>query len=92
MVNEKRLIDTFMELVRIDSESGNEAEICKVVSQKFQALGLDVHIDDTKEKTGHGGNLFAEWPASEGLENVAPILFTSHMDTVTPGQRDQAAA
>lgn len=86
MVNEKRLIDTFMELVRIDSESGNEAEICKVLSQKFQALGLDVHIDDTKEKTGHGaGNLFAEWPASEGLEDVAPILFTSHMDTVTPG-------
>ncbi len=34
MVNEKRLIDTFMELVRIDSESGNEAEICKVLSSK----------------------------------------------------------
>lgn len=87
MVNELRLIDTFMELVQVDSESGDEAEICKLLEQKFGELGLDIHVDDTMEETGHGaGNLFAEWPATEGMESAAPLLFTSHMDTVTPGK------
>lgn len=87
MVNELRLIDEFMELVRIDSESGEEAEICKVLEQKFRNLGLRVHVDDTMSITGHGaGNLFAEWEASPGMESAVPILLTSHMDTVKPGK------
>ncbi len=86
MVNEQRLIETFMELVQVDSESGHEGEICKLLEQKFSELGLKVYVDDTMEQTGHGaGNLFAEWEADEGLESALPILFNSHMDTVTPG-------
>lgn len=85
-VNEQRIVDSFMELVRVDSESGHEAEICKLLEEKFSALGLRVHVDDTAEQTGHGaGNLFAEWEATAGYEQAMPILFTSHMDTVTPG-------
>lgn len=58
MVNEKRLLEEFLELVQIDSETKHEAEISKVLKQKFTDLGLSVKEDDTKEVTGHGaGNL-----------------------------------
>lgn len=87
MVNQSRLIETFMELVKVDSETGHEAEICSLLEQKFRELGLDVYVDDTKEQTGHGaGNLFAEWPATPGHEAALPIMFNCHMDTVTPGR------
>ncbi|XYJ23622.1 hypothetical protein ACSE3M_01560 [Bacillus velezensis] len=54
MVNEKRLLEEFLELVQIDSETKHEAEISKVLKQKFTDLGLSVKEDDTKEVTGHG--------------------------------------
>ncbi|WP_027093735.1 M20/M25/M40 family metallo-hydrolase [Cohnella thermotolerans] len=87
MVERQRIVDEFMELVRIDSETRFEKEISVVLRGKFEALGLAVTEDDAAEKTGHGaGNLFAWLPASEGRENVPALLFTSHMDTVTPGK------
>lgn len=87
MVQKQRVIDEFMELVRIDSETKHEQDISVVLRRKFEALGLEVTEDDAAAKTGHGaGNLFAWLPASEGRENLPPILFTSHMDTVTPGR------
>ncbi|MBW7473527.1 M20/M25/M40 family metallo-hydrolase [Paenibacillus oenotherae] len=85
MINEKRLVDEFMELVRVDSETGNERQICDVLKQKFSSLGLDVLEDDAAAKTGHGaGNLIANLAAA-GAESAPTIFFTSHMDTVMPG-------
>jgi len=87
MVDQQRLIDEFFELVRTDSETKRERAICDLLIKKFSALGLAVEEDDTAAKTGHGaGNLFATWAATEGMEEVAPFLFTGHMDTVAPGQ------
>ncbi|QMV44296.1 M20/M25/M40 family metallo-hydrolase [Cohnella cholangitidis] len=87
MVQRDRLIKEFMELVQIDSETKYETEISKVLKSKFEAFGLEVEEDDVAEKIGHGaGNLFAWLPASAGQENVPTILFTSHMDTVSPGK------
>ncbi|CAH1210359.1 Peptidase T [Paenibacillus plantiphilus] len=85
MINEQRIVDEFMELVRVDSETGNERQICDVLKQKFASLGLDVQEDDAAAKTGHGaGNLIANLGATQ--EEAAPtIFFTSHMDTVMPG-------
>ncbi len=86
MVKKERLIAEFMELVQIDSETRNETEISKVLIGKFEAFGLEVTEDDVAEKIGHGaGNLFAWLPATAGQEEVPAILFTSHMDTVSPG-------
>ncbi len=87
MVQKDRIVAEFMELVRIDSETRDEAEISKVLKAKFEAFGLEVSEDDVAEKIGHGaGNLFAWLPASAGQESVPAILFTSHMDTVSPGK------
>lgn len=84
MINEKRLIDEFFELVKVDSETKNEAAIAKVLKDKFTQLGLDVFEDDTTVVTGHGaGNLICKLEATK--EGVDTIYFTSHMDTVVPG-------
>ncbi|WMV75211.1 tripeptidase T [Geobacillus thermodenitrificans] len=85
MVNEKRLVDEFLELVQIDSETKHEGDIAKVLKQKFEALGLEVIEDDAAAKTGHGaGNLICTLAAAK--DGVDPIYFTSHMDTVVPGK------
>lgn len=85
MINEKRLLNEFLELVQIDSESKNEAEISKVLKEKFIALGVDVYEDDAAKQTGFGaGNLICTLQATK--DNVDAIYFTSHMDTVVPGK------
>ncbi|MGN7761656.1 tripeptidase T [Paenibacillus sp. 22594] len=86
MISQDRLIQEFMELVRVDSETGNERQIADVLKEKFSALGLTAIEDDSKERTGHGaGNLFVTWPAEEGA-SAPKMLFTCHMDTVVPGK------
>ena len=84
MINEKRLLDEFLELVQIDSETKQEAEIAKVLKMKFEDLGVHVYEDDAKEQTGHGaGNLICTLEGTK--EDADTIYFTSHMDTVFPG-------
>ncbi|MGJ9456905.1 M20/M25/M40 family metallo-hydrolase [Oceanobacillus sp. CF4.6] len=84
-VNEDRLIEEFVELVKIDSETTFETEIAEVLKKKFSDLGLDVYEDNSKEKTGHGaGNLICTLPGN--VDGADPIYFTSHMDTVVPGK------
>ncbi|MFK3937720.1 M20/M25/M40 family metallo-hydrolase [Alkalihalobacillus sp. NPDC078783] len=88
MINETRMKEEFIELVKIDSETGNEGEIAKHLKQSFTALGLDVYEDDAAAKTGHGaGNLIATLAATDKGSNRTPIYFTSHMDTVDPGKQ-----
>jgi tripeptide aminopeptidase len=85
MINQERLLNEFLELVQIDSETKFEAEIAKVLKAKFSGLGLTVIEDDTTAKTGHGaGNLICTLDAVK--EAVDPIYFTSHMDTVVPAK------
>jgi tripeptide aminopeptidase len=85
MINEQRLLDEFLELVQIDSETKFETEIAKVLKQKFTDLGLEVFEDDTTAQTGHGaGNLICTLTGTD--ETVDPIYFTCHMDTVVPGK------
>lgn len=85
MINEERLLNEFLELVQIDSETKNEGEIASVLKKKFTELGLDVYEDDAKDITGHGaGNLICTLHGSN--KGADPIYFTSHMDTVVPGK------
>ncbi|MGM7681471.1 tripeptidase T [Cytobacillus sp. Hm23] len=84
MIQQDRLVNEFIELVKVDSETKYETEIAKVLKGKFSSLGVKVVEDDTTSQTGHGaGNLIC---TLEGTKNgVDPIYFTSHMDTVVPG-------
>ncbi|WP_128896078.1 M20/M25/M40 family metallo-hydrolase [Longirhabdus pacifica] len=85
MMQEQRLINEFMELVQIDSESKNERKIADILKMKFASYGLKVIEDNSAHSTGHGaGNLICTLKGT--LLNTTPIFFCSHMDTVAPGQ------
>ena len=87
VIDRERLISRFFELVRVDSETKHEREICDLLKEKFASYGLEAVEDDAAERTGHGaGNLFVWLPASPGMESAPALLFTCHMDTVTPGR------
>jgi len=85
MVNEKRLIESFMELVKIDSVSREEKEVADFLVQKLKDLGLEVRVDQAGEKVkSNSGNIIARL---RGDKNKAtPIMFSAHMDTVVPGK------
>ncbi|GIQ69415.1 M20/M25/M40 family metallo-hydrolase [Xylanibacillus composti] len=86
MVNRQRLVEEFLELVQVDSETKHEQAISELLQRKFREAGLDVFVDDTAAVTGHGsGNLFAMLAATDGCEDKDTIYFTCHMDTVVPG-------
>ncbi|QED48546.1 tripeptidase T [Cytobacillus dafuensis] len=85
MINQERLLNEFLELVQIDSETKYETEIAKVLKKKFSDLGVEVFEDDTTAQTGHGaGNLICTLQGTK--EGVDTIYFTSHMDTVVPAK------
>lgn len=79
-----RLINEFMELVQIDSETKHEEKIAPILMDKLKELGFDVYQDDANLRNGHGaGNIIA---TLKGTVNADPIYFTVHMDTVVPGK------
>lgn len=82
LVNEERLLATFLELVRIDSVSRRERALVDHLAPILRGLGLEVEEDTAGEACGGtAGNLLARWPgAGPG------ILFCAHMDTVEPGR------
>jgi len=83
MINKERLLNTFMDYVRIDSESRDEKAMAQRLVADLTAVGCEVYVDDTMDKTGSNtGNVFATLPATAPGE---PILLCAHMDTVVPG-------
>ncbi|MBT2642172.1 M20/M25/M40 family metallo-hydrolase [Bacillus sp. ISL-41] len=85
MINNERLLNEFLELVQIDSETKYETEIARILKKKFEDLGVEVFEDDTTAQTGHGaGNLICTLQGTK--EGVDTIYFTSHMDTVIPAR------
>ncbi len=85
MVNEKRLIESFMELVKIDSVSREEKEVADFLVKKLEDLGLEVMVDQAGEKVkSNSGNIIARLKGN--IKKATPIMFSAHMDTVVPGK------
>lgn len=85
MINEKRLIESFMELVRMDSISREERSIADFLIEKLENLGLEVIVDQAGEKVGaNSGNIIAKLNGNTKVPT--PIMFAAHMDTVVPGK------
>ena len=80
VTNRERIWKEFQRLVGFDAESGEEAEIAAYLRQKLCALGLDV----TGDAAGNLHGVLKGTRAGEGL------LFSSHMDTVSPGKGKRA--
>ena len=83
MINKKRLIKTFTDLVKIDSESRNEVDVARYIKNKLNKLGIKYKIDKSAvlTKSNHG-NIIAKLGSKK---NLPTILLSSHMDTVTNG-------
>lgn len=78
-----RIVKEFMELVQVNSETKYEELIAPVLVEKLTAMGFEVVQDDAHTRNGHGaGNIIA---TLKGTVDVPAIYFTTHMDTVVPG-------
>lgn len=74
MIDENRLLNTFLSLVRIDSPSGEEITIAQELSNRLRQLGCTVEQDEVH-------NVVAKLPGQG-----TPLLLAAHMDTVMPGR------
>ncbi len=81
----KNIVDYFISLVTIDSESKQEKDVALKIAKDLKELGAEeVKFDNANEKTGGNiGNLYAYF---KGDVKKDPILFCAHMDTVIPGK------
>ena len=91
MINTERLLREFEALVAIDCESFHEGAMRDHLREKLLALGLTVSEDEAAQRMGSGpdgaGNLLGRL---NGKEEGVPLLFSAHMDTVSPGRGKQA--
>ncbi len=84
MINKNRLIKNFMEYVQIDSETKNEKAVAERIIKDLKDLGFDVYTDKAGEKlNSNGNNVYCFIP---GTNESEAMLFSAHMDTVTPGK------
>ncbi|MEH0761181.1 M20/M25/M40 family metallo-hydrolase [Vibrio sp. 16] len=80
-INRDRLVDHFIQLVQIDSESRNEKAIAQALSEQLGELGFTVHKLPVPEEVSNGFNVYARLEGK--IEDS--IVLSCHMDTVTPG-------
>ena len=73
MIRRDRLVETFCEIARIDSPSGEEEAMAQYLIARLEGYGFNVERDDY-------GNVVA----NDGRED--PIILSAHMDTVEPGR------
>lgn len=77
-----RLLDTFLDLVRIDSPTGRESGVAKYMVGALEAAGCEVRVDDSRAATGADtGNVIARIP---GTAPGAVVALSAHMDCVQP--------
>jgi tripeptide aminopeptidase len=82
---EDRILDTFLRLVRIDSETYHEAAVADYVMEAARESGFEAYMDNAgKAIGGDSGNVYIRMPAS-GVD-APPVIFCSHLDTVSPGK------
>ena len=80
--NTQRLVDQFITMAKISSPSRQEGRLAAYLRTELEALGFLVEADAAGELAGGDtGNLIATLP---GTTDAEPLLFSCHMDTVTP--------
>ena len=82
-MNAERVLETFLDLVRIDSPSRHEAVAAAYCEGALREAGCGVRFDDTAPVTGSDtGNLIAVLPATAGCAGA--VALSAHMDNVEP--------
>lgn len=87
MVNRDRLLGTFLEIVRVNSQTKNERAMADYLKVKLGELGLSVTEDRAGDAIGgNAGNVIG---VLDGDSGKRVLLFAAHMDRVTPGENIQ---
>lgn len=82
MINKERVLELFLELVRIDSPSLQEKDVASFLRRKMEEKGYEVWEDKAGEACGGNcGNLIVKVP---GKGDGTPVAFSAHMDCVQP--------
>ncbi len=77
------IVEYFMDLVQIDSESAYEKDVAEKLAEDLKELGIKYSFDHANDNfESNSGNLYGFFP---GKIDKKPILFCAHMDTVKPG-------
>jgi len=85
LINQERLKNLLIELIKIDSLSRKEYDVAMRLKREMEELDATVFIDDAGKKVGGNvGNLIAHF--SGNTLDVQPLLLSAHMDTVVPGE------
>jgi len=85
VIQQERLKNLLIELIKIDSPSRKEQAIAVRLKREMEELGARVWIDNAGEKVGgNSGNVIAHF--SGNVAGAAPMLLSAHMDTVMPGE------
>jgi len=85
LINQERLKNLLIELIKIDSLSRKEYDVAMRLKREMEELDATVFIDDAGKKVGGNvGNLIAHF--SGNSQDAQPLLLSAHMDTVVPGE------
>lgn len=84
MIKENRVIDSFVEMIKISSQSRNERAMGDYLINKLKSLGLEV-LEDNAGTTcdGNCGNIVGVLKG----KGTKKLLFSAHMDTVVPCEK-----
>lgn len=82
LINKKRLISTFIDLAKIPSPSWDEKGIIEYICKKAHALGVECTLHPCN-------NSYNVLIRIGGDDSYIPVLFSCHMDTVTPCENIQ---
>ena len=83
-IDRDRLVRSFLDLVRIDSVSREEGQLCRYLAKRLGELGVATLVDDAGSAVaGDTGNLIGRYA---GNREAPPLLLSAHMDTVEPGR------
>lgn len=77
-INQERLIETFLGLIRINSPSGSEREIGYILGKKLEDAGCRVEFQEYERSF----NLIAFKKGTN--PGIPPLLLSGHMDTIEP--------
>jgi len=82
-MNRRRLLSTFMDLLRIESPSGQEGKISRCVRSLLRDCGFSVKRDRAGQAFGgQCGNMVGKVPGTDS--SLPGLILVSHLDTVVP--------
>jgi tripeptide aminopeptidase len=85
MVQQDRLVNQFLELVKIEALSKQEKPVAQYLTGVLDTMGIEHYMDDAGDKIGGNcGNLIASIPATD--PSYPALLLSAHMDTVGPNK------